>query len=899
MTEMKKTFKYFAIAAAFTAVACAQEIDSPEEGLVADTFTATIESKDTKTSIGNDNYTVWTEGDAVTVFTEKSDVHQYILAEGKNTNAGTFAASSTVAQTKVAAIYPHNEANAYDGEKFTVQVPSQHTYVAGEISKAPMVGVFADGKVTFKNAGALIRVTATNIPAGFHTVTLTSEDVNLSGEMTVEENNLTAGTFAEAQNIVSITWTPENKKTDKEFYFPIPVATFSKLTVTATDGNQTYTIKEKANFTSERNTRYNMSYDADVFEIKDEDGLFWLAEEVAGGRTFDGQTVKLTADIEMTRDWTPIGNEDDGINKSFRGTFDGQNHTISGLNVTAVEGAGFFGFKWDGDVLNVKFDKAKVSGNHYGGVVVGWTDGANYNYKFKIDCCEVTNSTVTLAAEETDKGWDNGDKAGAIVGYAYSIIVSNNKVSNTSVTGYRDLGGIAGCAINNTSKTDYTEITGNTIGENVTITVDNSHNYNKYTSASLYNVANYCGRVENKGGTANVIEDNTGDATINTPQTTELSFDKEVLIVIMGDDFTAPKLTPEGEGVTYSSSDDNVAIVDEVTGELELKTAGTTTITATLSETSTHFAASASYILTVKPERSARNLYFQNNQVTAALGDESFVSQTVLGTSEGVTYASSNTAVATVDATTGAVTLKAAGTTTITASAPQTDELLADEASYKLTVYKKSDFGVIGVNSDWENDIIMYETDQDNFFVAFGVNFASEGAFKIRKNKVWNDNYNFGTTSTTVRQADSVVGVYTDGGSKDINVKSGTYDIYFDRLAGQVYIMSSGKSHKDAKQPTTTEYYSLAGSFTEGGWDDTVPMKYSGDGIWTNVQTFKANDEFKVKNKGSWTSSWGYDNVFPGQNMVSNKDGNAKVKTGGTYIVGFYKGGDKITLVNK
>lgn len=212
---------------------------------------------------------------------------------------------------------------------------------------------------------------------------------------------------------------------------------------------------------------------------------------------------------------------------------------------------------------------------------------------------------------------------------------------------------------------------------------------------------------------------------------------------------------------------------------------------------------------------------------------------------------------------------------------------------------KESTYGVIGANGDWDNDIVMYDTIRDNFFVGYGIEFKSASQFKVRNIGGWNDDFNFGTTNTTTRSADSIVGVYTDGGSKNINVNAATYDIYFDRLAGQVYIMTPGKSYTEAAQPTINSHYSLAGSFTGGGWDDTVAMKYSGDGIWTNVQDFKANDEFKIKIVGSWNSSWGYDNVYPGNGLVSNSNGNAKVKSAGTYIVGFYLGGNKITLVKK
>lgn len=212
---------------------------------------------------------------------------------------------------------------------------------------------------------------------------------------------------------------------------------------------------------------------------------------------------------------------------------------------------------------------------------------------------------------------------------------------------------------------------------------------------------------------------------------------------------------------------------------------------------------------------------------------------------------------------------------------------------------KASTYGVVGDNNNW-TDAYMYETTVgENFFVLYNVKFGAAGGFKVRKDAVWNDDYNFGTTTTAKQIANEVVGVYTDGGSKDIEVNAGTYDIYFDRLAGQVYVMSPGVDYSAAKKPTHGSSYILAGSFSGSNWGDSVVMNYSGDGVWTYVQDFKANDEFKVKIKGSWNSSWGYSNVYPGSALVSNSGGNAKVKTAGTYIVGFYLNGNKITLVKK
>lgn len=80
-----------------------------------------------------------------------------------------------------------------------------------------------------------------------------------------------------------------------------------------------------------------------------------------------------------------------------------------------------------------------------------------------------------------------------------------------------------------------------------------------------------------------------------------------------------------------------------------------------------------------------RGLAFDAAEYTATLGKE-FTSPQVKGITEGVEYISSNTTVATVDSKTGAVTLNAAGTATITAKAPESRNYLAGEASYELTV---------------------------------------------------------------------------------------------------------------------------------------------------------------------------------------------------------------------
>ena len=163
-----------------------------------------------------------------------------------------------------------------------------------------------------------------------------------------------------------------------------------------------------------------------------------------------------------------------------------------------------------------------------------------------------------------------------------------------------------------------------------------------------------------------------------------LAFSAASAEATIGNEFTAPVLSGETAGVVYSSSNTKVATVNSSTGAVTLVGEGSTTITASAPETETHLAGTASYTLTVSSKQT-RALAFSAETAEAKVG-EAFTAPTLSGETTGVVYSSSNTSVATVDSATGAVTVIAAGQTTITASAPETQTHLAGTASYTLTV---------------------------------------------------------------------------------------------------------------------------------------------------------------------------------------------------------------------
>lgn len=148
--------------------------------------------------------------------------------------------------------------------------------------------------------------------------------------------------------------------------------------------------------------------------------------------------------------------------------------------------------------------------------------------------------------------------------------------------------------------------------------------------------------------------------------------------------FTNPLTNDHSLSVSYTSSASGVATVNPSTGEVTIKGAGSTTITATFGGDATYEEGEASYTLTVS--KAAPTLSFASENATGREG-EAFAGN-VLNNPAGLTvsYSSSDTDVATVNETSGAVTIVAGGTTTITASFLGNDIYTEGSASYTLKV---------------------------------------------------------------------------------------------------------------------------------------------------------------------------------------------------------------------
>lgn len=172
-----------------------------------------------------------------------------------------------------------------------------------------------------------------------------------------------------------------------------------------------------------------------------------------------------------------------------------------------------------------------------------------------------------------------------------------------------------------------------------------------------------------------------------------ISFDEDAEETTWGESYSTQALTNTNSvAVTWSSTDETVATVNSSTGAITILKAGETDIKATFAGNATYKAAVASYTLTVN--KAEAGISYSETSFDVELNDDSFVAPTLNNPNalEGITYASNNGTVATVNATTGALSLvtTAEGTVKITATFAGNDNYKSGSANYTITVIDPS-----------------------------------------------------------------------------------------------------------------------------------------------------------------------------------------------------------------
>ena len=177
-----------------------------------------------------------------------------------------------------------------------------------------------------------------------------------------------------------------------------------------------------------------------VYEIANAAQLKWFAAKVNGGdNAING---KLVADIDLNNaTWTAIGSYcpdgDSNASLFYRGTFDGNGHTVSNFTVAGNDAVGLFGYTEMGTIKNLGVINANATG-FYAGAIVG-----NASTSTIINCyaknCTITgysNNPIALNSRRVYVGAVAGQGSGYVYNcYAISCTLVDKTGSMTVPSG--------------------------------------------------------------------------------------------------------------------------------------------------------------------------------------------------------------------------------------------------------------------------------------------------------------------------------------------------------------------------------------------------------------------------------------------------------------------------------
>lgn len=524
-----KKFIYTAISLLLLANGC-QKSDGIEESVAGtgkNVLNATLHG-DTRTMLGDLNSgqyeNLWSEGDRIGVFINGEDrVVTYDLIDGAGSSSARFAGEGS--GSSYVAVYPASSAAGLNGNSVSLVLPAEQNYAESSFGpdSFPMVAVSETADLAFRNLGAVLKLSIRG-NATVQSIRFTPNDESTavagnavaditdpkSPQMTISREGLHEVVLDCGEGCTL----DSEKATD--FYIVLPPQIYTggfTVLVCSPDGNmQKRTSQDIELHRSEIFSMQAFEFKVNVaieaskglhgegsaakpFEVGSIGDLMLFRNAVNSengkitsldsGAEVAAQTARyrLTADIDMTGynnsfgTWTPIGDYMT-TGTSFRGTFDGNNHSINNIHIESSTGyAGFFGYCSGATIKDLTLSgKFTTDTQNYSGILSGRI------FNGTISNCKTYGSLTT-----------ESHFVGGIAGS-----VSYTKISDCSnyadVTGYSSSGGIIGVCSQSTliyNCANYGSVTspnypsvGGVVGSSTDSNIYNSCNYGVIQSSS-------------------------------------------------------------------------------------------------------------------------------------------------------------------------------------------------------------------------------------------------------------------------------------------------------------------------------------------------------------------------------------------------------------------------------
>ncbi len=406
--EMKKLFAGFFAIASIAVVGCShEELVTTNDG--NEVFNGIIEMPETRTSLGVNGSTVWSDDDAVSIFKKSGYLQKYQVEAGGDAVAtlkyADYSVKHNVDLTQNYAVYPYSEYHTIDSAgNLTLDLSflAEQSYVENtfENGKSVMVAKSDNSDLSFFNALSMLRVKlCSEAPGDYNikSITLTSATKALNGMATVDmskDKQPAVFTSSNADN-KSITLNCDGEIMLEElcdgtgghdFYILVPATTFPAndltITIEGVDVNGedvTYSSTYPSALTLERSGITTIHHE---FEAADWVGTIEPLRKVATAvelidalnNSGNIAVIQLTANIDLGgSDWAPIGTSD----APFTGVLDGNDFKISNLKVSDTDYAAFIAYAGENTAIkNLTLEGVDISSGKYAaGVVCEAADG--------------------------------------------------------------------------------------------------------------------------------------------------------------------------------------------------------------------------------------------------------------------------------------------------------------------------------------------------------------------------------------------------------------------------------------------------------------------------------------------------------------------------------------------
>ena len=322
-------------------------------------------------------------------------------------------------------------------------------------------------ELTFTHALAKVRITPTDDALG----EVTSLQLYTYTQCTYEKGKVVQGTDEGWIKMKKCEYTENGATITCWEANVVPGYEIKKLRANGTEErNLSAAITPEAgkfyNITLNYDKGYNLSADGRTYEVYNADGLLAWNKAVQGNLSLN---CTLTDDINLTgKEWTPIGDYEN----RYTGTFDGGNHTITGLTINQYGSyVGMIDFlDSDGTVQNLTLENVNITGNRNvigGGDCVGSVVGDNYG---TVTACTASGNVSGTSNVGGVVGWNNGtvtacyhasgnvsgtSNVGGVVGYNISGTLTACYHASGNVSGTSNVGGVVGYNISGTLTACY------------------------------------------------------------------------------------------------------------------------------------------------------------------------------------------------------------------------------------------------------------------------------------------------------------------------------------------------------------------------------------------------------------------------------------------------------------